>query len=952
MTRSRLSACLVLLTAAALSGAGLAMPAPASATAVTSSVIAIRSGSTVQGGNGTGSLVYQDAGVVVGNAQTGAAAINGQASASNNYQGWSLTFPRLVKPGSYTFAGNGGTPYWFSTTTCDGTVSAVVHDSAWTSAGVPTRLSISLTYPCGGSVNSKTYVEIRYAEPTTIGVGEAIAPQGQSTPTTTVGTPVAMTRSFTNAGTAPAVMGAAIVTADSNPKYQSFFITDDQCKGTTLAPGGTCTVGLTFNPPVSSAPSALLYVPDGRPLPSTAGLSGTANPMPDQPHGVSVYGLLGSEVVSWSTPFVTTTSHHYDGFDILAVNADGSLGSVVATSGPSTYAEYRSVEITGLPDRTRETFAVRAIMPGGAPGPVSYPDGDTTVGRLLIAAGRDGISMGGLDPLGNRFTRTSLSGNRYHRLVASPDGSTIALGFGWNGYGCSVLLTPRDGLTDPTYLPRTANECDDYPSFTSDTTLVLSHIADESVDSTPSLETYDLTTDVAAPIVGGAGLTMPAAAPDGTIVAVDPSTQSLVRVTPGVATPVAIPNTSSASTPAVDPATGEIAFVQTGEGGVRHIAMVAADGTGLTTLNAGVNNESPSWDGKRLYFDDNGVLWHASLPSGAVTQDTPNNNGEYLTPFVLEAPDAVAPTVTTSALPAFSTTNAGVTVAAIDPGPGGSGVDHLDGELSSSASGPWTAPSGWTGTQTSTFTIPVVNGQRSCFHARATDVSGNTSDWTTPVCVTGDTTAPALHSLSTPAIYSPNGQLAVTPSFTDSGSGLGQVLYRYRRAAPGGAMSGLTAGTLTTPSYTVSMPAGYEYCASFAAKDKLGNTSAWSVERCAIAALDDRALALGGSGARLSSSAFHAATITQLTAAGSQLTLSSVSGRQLGLLARTCSGCGYLDVYVASTRLARISLVTSTTRNQVMIWLPRQSAIRTGKLTIRQVDKRTTFIDALVVQHL
>lgn len=971
------SGCLAaLLTSGALVAAGALWPGTqAEAATVTSSVLAVRSAATPLDEQGSRSFVFTNSSgrsVGLGNNSDGRVGVIGNDSTGSTFASWGVTFPRKTPVGTYLFDPNGNSPTsWTAETRCHtgpGTAKAVVHDAAWTTTGVPTRLSISLMFPCGTGINvtGTTNVEIRYQEPTTLGVGEVVPPVSAPSASLTVGSPVTMTRTFTNAGTAPAVMGAAFVAGESNPKYPSFFVGTDECNGKTLAPGAGCTVSVNFDAPVSSNPTGWLFVPDGRPQPSSSYLQGSAAPEPDQPTGVTVAGSLGSAVVSFGTPGASTSNRAYDGFEVLPRASDGTLGAVVATSGPYTgpdYTEQRTVVIAGLPDRTTVSYVVRAILPGGARGPASWYDTHSTVGRLLIAGGNPGVSIRGLDPLGHPFKRTGQSYTTYRRIVASPDRSTLALGeasLDAGGYACSLQIMPLADLSPPTRLARApGTTCDDFPTFTSNDTIVFSHVVEDGPQpptTTPSLQSYDVTTGTVTPVVGGAGLTMPAAAPDGTVVAVDPVAQDLVRITPGIdAGPVVIPGTGGASNPAVDPATGRIAFIQKVDFPQR-VTVVNADGANLTTLTTGdVIDSSPSWDGNRVYFSEGSTIWHATLPAGTLAQDTINTRDieTKTAPLVLDVPDATAPTATTSSLPAYSkAATVPVTVTATDPGPAGSGVVSYDGQTATSASGPWTTPAGWSGSTAPTFNLAVSNGQVSCFRADATDEAGNTSGWTTPVCVAGDTTLPTVKSLSVPAVYSPSGRLVVTPSYADTGSGVASVTFRYRRAAVNStAFGAFTTGRLATASLTTAMGAGYEYCASFSGTDKAGNTSTWSPERCALAALEDRSLAASSASTRLTSSAFHASNATQLKATGAQLTLGSVSGRQIGVLVRACSTCGSLDVYVGSTHVGRISTRSTTTRNQVLLWLPRQSVTRTGKLMIRQTDTHSTYVDAVAVQH-
>src|SRR4029078_12117900 len=93
--------------------------------------------------------------------------------------------------------------------------------------------------------------------------------------------------------------------------------------------------------------------------------------------------------------------------------------------------------------------------------------------------------------------------------------------------------------------------------------------------------------------------------------------------------------------------------------------------------------------------------------------------------------------------------------------------------------------------------------------------------------------------------------------------------------------------------------ARYEYCFAARARDKVGNTSAWSTERCTARPLDDRSLSTTTSGwTRAASSTAYAGTLTRTTTVGAKLPRSAGAFRRVAVVATTCSTCGSVEVYV------------------------------------------------------
>ncbi|MEP6761024.1 MAG: choice-of-anchor D domain-containing protein [Sporichthyaceae bacterium] len=206
-----------------------------------------------------------------------------------------------------------------------------------------------------------------------------------------------------------------------------------------------------------------------------------------------------------------------------------------------------------------------------------------------------------------------------------------------------------------------------------------------------------------------------------------------------------------------------------------------------------------------------------------------------------------------------------------------------------------------------------------------------------PRSFTVDTTAPtaAISALAIVALTSP---LAISVTATDTGgAGVGSYDIRYRRAAWNagfGAYTYPTGWAARNTAVSLSLTGGYEYCFSTRARDRAGNVSGWSPERCTSRPLDDVSLTRSSGWTRLSGNQFYRSTVTRSTVHGAALSRTGAQARQLFLLATTCSTCGSVDIYLGSRRLQTVSLVTSSTRYSAVITGPRLTGVVTGTLRI------------------
>ncbi|TCO33609.1 WD40 repeat protein [Kribbella steppae] len=173
----------------------------------------------------------------------------------------------------------------------------------------------------------------------------------------------------------------------------------------------------------------------------------------------------------------------------------------------------------------------------------------------------------------------------------------------------------------------------------------------------------------------------------------------------------------------------------------------------------------------------------------------------------------------------------------------------------------------------------------------------------------------------------------LTVSATDA-NGVASYDVQYRRATSAGPYGAYVQPwtNTTATSMNLAVAAGYEYCVSVRAKDKLGNVGQWSAERCFSRPLDDRSLTLASTGwTRATGSTFYYGTTTQTTAYGKSLTR-TVQGKRFFLVATRCPTCGSVAVYAGNTHLTTVNLAYPTTHKQVLLGLPVQSTLFSGTL--------------------
>ena len=645
--------------------------------------------------------------------------------------------------------------------------------------------------------------------------------------------------------------------------------------------------------------------------------------LPSPATAVSALRLLGGGVdLSWDLP----TDYGDGGLTGFVVHRS-SAG--VDTSYSVPYSASRSWSEPDAPsDATYAVSAVNTVGEGDAGTPVAQ----TSVSESLIAAAadRDGGSVRMTEwalpqpvasvsrPVGPGQSDASLG------LALSPDGrmllSTRPTSGGWQ-----LWSEPVDRSTTPVLLWGTAAVLD-HPAWSPDGT----RVAVGTQASVPS--TFVLPATGGTPTREIPGTTDPSWMPDSRTLVVSqtaggPSLPlALVDATSGARTGT-LAGTDGATRPEVSPNGRWIAFqrLRFDDAYPRGTYVMSASGGVARAVPDNAMAYDLTWSprGDELGMVLSGPGFPSSVYRSTIGVDgTPSARSADLGARVYQnlqravwagARVAIGPTPTTtgpsSALP-------------LDPSALPSGTTltcALDAATAAPCSGsfhPGTLPSG-----------------RHLLVVRSHEPSGR--ETVAARTFTHDSTAPLLRLASPAVAVALTPTLAASYSATDP-SGVASYDVRFRRAPRSGVFGGY--GTLAngTTSTRVNVPlaVGYQTCWSVRARDRMGNTSAWSAERCTVRPLDDRSLTRATAGwTQQNTSSSYLGTNTYTTRSGARLTLASVSARQVYLVATRCSSCGVATVYIGSTKIGSVSLAYSTTRRQSVLALP-VTSLRNGTLSV------------------
>jgi hypothetical protein len=809
--------------------------------------------------------------------------------------------------------------------------SLTVYRAEATATGQVSALSADLSGSCAisGGKYAGGQIRIQDAEPTrTVAIPRA-TPARLSTGAE-VGTVVTHDVRVTNSGPKPWTVGtAAVASANSwSPRY-AIVPGSNLCTGVTLATGESCTVQVSTTAPnyllsenlvIGGDAAAALVVP--------LRLEGY-DPVEPPTAAVAAPGRLAA-TVSWQPPSVLPRVAY------RVYDTTNGTRTLLATAPPS--ATQVTVPVRG--PRTLSVVAANGTFAESPGAVVTLPGVDSeVVGNDWYGRSRS-VATEAAEPRTRELTveRVDLDPSRTRWVTSAYSDVRV----------CAVATeacTPVPGTT--------ATGTADLPRDTA--WLPDGTIAFLRGDTSAQRTLWVVHTD-------GSGMRKVAALPDRSELAAVPSGGEVVlrslagverlervRLSDGRVTP--IPNTDWADDFTVS--TQGLLVVERRQNaadtlGPRLHTVMKLDGSGARTLSL------PAGDNREVVFDPTGTrvayarytdsyeatMWVASADGSGARQLSTASAGWL--DLKWSTNDLYAPTASLT-VPAYTTRTATLAVAA---------TDRDDAAASLRRQCRLDSATTWTDCAASLTVSGLAAGTHK-LTARASDASGKLSTEVSRSWVV-DASAPTtvLAALATAQTAAPT--LAWTASDA-GGSGLGTYDVRARvatRSAGFGTYQYPASWQkLTTRSLRVTLTGGNQYCFSVRAHDRAGNVGAWSPERCTSMALDDRSLSASTGWTRGTSTAYLNGTWTKTTRTGAQLTLGSVRGRRIAVVATTCSTCGSVDVYHAGVKLGRLSLYSATTRTRQVKWLPLESVTRYGTVTVRSTGTRQVIIDGLAIAH-
>ncbi|NIK62284.1 choice-of-anchor D domain-containing protein [Kribbella shirazensis] len=825
-------------------------------------------------------------------------------------------------PGYYSLRDQNGVTLTQGERSCESAATFRVSAVTYTADGELETLAASLAAgTCSGAASTAWY-EIRYRS----AVGYqmlSVTPEPLDAGRVPVGTSKALTLTLKNTGTEQITFDSMELNV-TNP-----WTLARDCERY-LAPGASCQATLTFTPPSPGDWSARLSIRDSTAASSHQVLmTAVATSLPTQPGQPGIARRYTGHTVNWptwktagGTPVKGYFVHRYVGGsettffieanpNLAQMSWDDSEAPAGAQYALSVVNEIGEGPVGARATVSRATEQLvltngvdKGLTTASVAGFAADQD-DSGQPRAAVAASPDGRSIAfvtvGIDK--SLWTQTVAPGGAGEpvslwtpdvaitHLAWSPDGTRIAFQAPENGTSCVYVIAAAGGTPEKVACDLTS------PSWMPDARTLV--VVDRRLEP-------DRFARVQA-AAGGARIATapaPAAAADG----------KPVRVSPDGRT---------------------VAF---GDGQAVKYVDFGTDKV-LTSPSLDGNVHAINWnpDGRVLYATAASQVFRLDTEYPTLKQALPS--GKVLSGQLDVAWQRLAPTI--AALPAVVGSQTSIAFEGSALSPGTTYTCTLTGGTPAPCTSPYSVSGLRTGEHSLTVTATEPDGRvTSRSRTFSVDASG-------PVArVTGPNYQSSVAATAKVTVT------ATDPANVAPAIGVASYDVRYRRATSAGAYSAYVQPwtNTTATSMDLAVAAGYEYCVSVRAKDKLGNVGVWSADRCFSRPLDDRSLAMATTGwARGSSTKFYFGTDTQTTASGKALTR-TVQGKRFFLVATRCPSCGAVAVYAGSKYLTTVNLAYPTTHYQVVLGLPVQSTLFSGTLTIRTVTSgKMIQIDGLAV---
>lgn len=919
---------------------------------------------TVEGDSASGvapsrSLLYADTADQPGNVTSPVGCAAGTVCLTGQQSGLPTTYLRLEPPsGTFLAPGTYATSALADATHVGGAITVgsgfvqlyggtlEVTQAATDASGQVVVLSAELSLPHAHvSIRLGSDEALTAADVTGLDLGSGVVGDTRSGSTT-----------YTNVGDTSVTVSSVAVAPTATGTANDWAVGDDTCTGATVAPGGSCTIGLSVTSTGAGARSADLVVTDSSP-------AGTHHRFLTS----FALGAPSTPASPWATRNSTgTLDVHWTSYDGAAtqpasfiVKAGSSpdtltlIGTVPSTPGSYGYAftdpsttntlRYYAIEATnaaGTSEAATLTVDARLLAPTGV-------GASPLVGQAAV--GWDPAGQYAVGPVSyDVFRGTSASALVKVANVSTP--STVLTGLtAGTTYYVAVATHAGNGAVSPlsTAVPFTAQR----------TQLVVSTYKS-------STNRYGLARRSAVPGTAGSVVVSAEATEDSTEVAVSPNgtrtayvgaryypygdgTEHLwVRPTDGSGSPLQLTSgTDDDEEPAWSQDGVKIAFTRWPSSSTSSVLYVvpASGGTPVAVPNS-TNLSSPTWVG----------------PSTLVAEDASSATAPLVRIDANTGARSVVAGSTGGAYPSAKPDGTEVAFVGLGSGTGDvlQVVTLATGAVRSLAvpTNASIGPASWSRDQGTVYFPAYVASATDVFRTPASGATGVTkvttsTSWIDSVAVsTPDTTAPTVSVAALPTV-SPLSALSVRYAGSDLLNGIRRFDVRYTRSTTSGTSAAtlLTGSGTTATTFTFKPAPGSRYCFSVRATDRANNTSAWSAPACTYVPYDDRVLTRSGFTA-VTGSPYYLGTASTSKTYGATLK-TSLTALPLYLVATTCSTCGKVEIRKGTTLLATVSLNSATTVHKRVITLPVKSL--SGGITLRVISSsKPVIVDGLVVKTL
>ncbi|MCW2501101.1 MAG: hypothetical protein JWN87_2777 [Frankiales bacterium] len=736
---------------------------------------------------------------------------------------------------------------------------------------------------------------------------------------------------ITNRGLAPLSIGSP---AFSGPQAAAFSVTATTC-AEPVAAAATCTVTVTFSPAANGSYAGSLDVPMGTPVSThSVPLKATGGRVPSSIYPVLVDRVVGRNQLRWSAPtdlgVPANVSYRIQrdtgfGFETLAVTSALSWIDTAVTRDVGYM--YR---VTPFNDAGDGSSVDSPAAVGAAWSVLTVSDGPGVDAGLYLVSRISQLRVPFLADATARFTPT-----------VSPDGAKVVYAQatvpGNPNSPTNLWMASLVGPPAPVQLTTLAGD-EIEPTWSRDgLTLAFTSIVGDVVQ----VRTM--------PSAGGASVVRttgshPSWLADSTRLVVEDWDTGLLYVVDAAGKRTAVPGVTDGYMPAVSPDGLKIAYIKDDGLSVPRLAVVPVTGGASVVQSDSAAWDSPTWaaDSHRIYGER---IVSGSAPRLGLTAYNPDG---YPIPEFNSAPGLdLSPVFVQQGVVHLTSapklTGSTATIKFGRPEVDQKSTCSLDGATPTDC-----APVGVT-----SGSVTYTNLASGSHHVVISTEGGaaQLSPSVTSHSWTVDRTAP-VNTIVAPAVGA-----VLTPTVTFSyratdPSGVLSYDVRYRRATSNGAYSAYTSPSgwtnTTAATRVLAVTPGYEYCFSMRSRDKLGNVSAFTADRCVTAPLDDRSLVASAGWTRPGVSGAYRSTITSTTRTGTTLTVRAVQTRRIALVVTKCPSCGQVGVYLGTTRLAVVDTRAAGTTKQVRVNLPVLSSVRSGALVLKPLQAgRSVQIDGI-----